>query len=473
MLTSTTRASLRARRLLALAALPLIASLALASPQRADDVFFDSSFDGGWVGTVSVGKGRVPFQLNLNVEGGDGVGFLIVGDPAEEVPAVLEVFATEFVKISATKLTLRYDDSAPLQRGAPTHRSRFGTGTIKLSYKSGDDSLSGKFSGGMKGKFTASRMDPERPLQRLWQATFRTGGEDVFAQLATTEDADGVIGGNATFNNDAATATGQRDGNAVALVFALDGQEITFDGKLKTRNNKLQGNLTSEGDTNRVTFVPADGDGKPMKFKNVTRLAAVDIVAGQEKTVRLTGKNVALGALAFSDAPAVRVTTVTHVNNKALEVTVLPSTSLAAGTAVGIRLFNGDGETVDKANSLLAVDDGGGDLVDFELQVQPIFDTNCALSGCHSTVGPKAGLVLTAGSSANNLLNVPSSQQPALRRVLVGNPDNSYMIRKIQGGPSITGARMPLNRAPLSQAQIDLLRLWISQGAPVSRTTPH
>ena len=94
-----------------------------------------------------------------------------------------------------------------------------------------------------------------------------------------------------------------------------------------------------------------------------------------------------------------------------------------------------------------------------------IFTPTCALSGCHTGSSPPDGLNLSAGMSFNNVVNVSSVQMPALSLVAPGDPDNSYLVRKIQG-TGIVANRMPLNSAPLSQAQIDLVRQWVSDGAP-------
>ena len=75
-------------------------------------------------------------------------------------------------------------------------------------------------------------------------------------------------------------------------------------------------------------------------------------------------------------------------------------------------------------------------------------------------------MVLAAGSARGNIVNVPSSQQPALSRVAPRNAESSYLVRKIRGDANITGSRMPISAAPLSQAQIDGIVQWINSGAP-------
>jgi hypothetical protein len=99
-------------------------------------------------------------------------------------------------------------------------------------------------------------------------------------------------------------------------------------------------------------------------------------------------------------------------------------------------------------------------------QVQDtVLTPNC--TGCH--VGPNAptGLRLDAGNSFALLVNVASQQVPTLLRVKPGDPDNSYLVQKLNGTAAV-GGRMPLGRAALPQASIDLVRSWISAGAQMN-----
>jgi len=89
-----------------------------------------------------------------------------------------------------------------------------------------------------------------------------------------------------------------------------------------------------------------------------------------------------------------------------------------------------------------------------------IFTPLC--SGCHP---PNESMDLRAGHTWGSTVNLASSEQPALLRVAPGNPDDSYLYRKVVGGPSITGSRMPQGGPYLSQAEIDRLRQWIAAGA--------
>ncbi len=97
-----------------------------------------------------------------------------------------------------------------------------------------------------------------------------------------------------------------------------------------------------------------------------------------------------------------------------------------------------------------------------------VFAPNCAVSGCHT--GPTgntlpAGMDLShADASFANLVGVASIQQPALSRVAAGDPDNSYLVQKIEG-TAAAGGRMPLGGGVLDQALIDDIREWIANGA--------
>ena len=93
-----------------------------------------------------------------------------------------------------------------------------------------------------------------------------------------------------------------------------------------------------------------------------------------------------------------------------------------------------------------------------------VFTPRCALSGCHSGGSAPQGLSLDAGSSFANLVEVVSNEVPSLFRVAPGDPDASYLIRKLQGQAAV-GARMPLIGPPLPQSTIDVIREWISNGA--------
>jgi hypothetical protein len=73
---------------------------------------------------------------------------------------------------------------------------------------------------------------------------------------------------------------------------------------------------------------------------------------------------------------------------------------------------------------------------------------------------------LTAGHTFSNIVGIASLEQPGLMRVKPNDPDNSYLIHKVEGTAGITGAQMPFGGPPLSQDTIDQIRSWIASGAP-------
>ena len=92
-----------------------------------------------------------------------------------------------------------------------------------------------------------------------------------------------------------------------------------------------------------------------------------------------------------------------------------------------------------------------------------------ACTNCHTNVGrnPSGGLNLTHDLAYDQLVNVPSRNKPGAIRVVPNDPENSYLIHKVEGRAGIVGNRMPNNGPPyLSAGQILILRRWIEIGAP-------
>jgi hypothetical protein len=94
-----------------------------------------------------------------------------------------------------------------------------------------------------------------------------------------------------------------------------------------------------------------------------------------------------------------------------------------------------------------------------------VFTPTCASIGCHDNIGQQSQMVLVAGRAYANTVDVNSVEMPQLKRVMPGDPGNSYLYRKITGA-GITGERMPLQMPPLSDDKIRLVRDWIRRGAP-------
>lgn len=94
--------------------------------------------------------------------------------------------------------------------------------------------------------------------------------------------------------------------------------------------------------------------------------------------------------------------------------------------------------------------------IDFNTDVRPILNENCL--ACHGGVRQSGGFSLLFASEA---LETNESGRPAF---YPGHPDTSEMIRRVRHvDPE---ERMPLDRAPLQEEEIEILEKWIAQGAP-------
>jgi len=103
------------------------------------------------------------------------------------------------------------------------------------------------------------------------------------------------------------------------------------------------------------------------------------------------------------------------------------------------------------------IDDPG-----FTADIQTIFSASCALSNCHNA-NAQGGMVLLAGQAYGQIVNVASFSEPAFKRVLPGNANDSYIVIKLEGRQAI-GAQMPLG-GTLSATRIQNIKNWINKGA--------
>lgn len=99
----------------------------------------------------------------------------------------------------------------------------------------------------------------------------------------------------------------------------------------------------------------------------------------------------------------------------------------------------------------------GGDcdqnIVYFEQQILPIFQSSCAIPGCHDEATQTDGIVLTSWQGVMN-----AGIQP-------GNPWEEDVMEAIAFPENPEDQMPPYPNAPLSQNQIDLITDWIIQGA--------
>src|SRR5262245_52816937 len=91
-----------------------------------------------------------------------------------------------------------------------------------------------------------------------------------------------------------------------------------------------------------------------------------------------------------------------------------------------------------------------------------------ACTQCHNAVlGRFSGLDLSSSVAYANLVNVASARKAGAVRVIPGDPENSYLIQKLEGRSGIVGVRMPFSGPPyLTSGQITVIKRWIEIGAP-------
>jgi methionine-rich copper-binding protein CopC len=137
--------------------------------------------------------------------------------------------------------------------------------------------------------------------------------------------------------------------------------------------------------------------------------------------------------------------------------------SLAAAVVAGCTAGSGVG--LDQNGQPIGSTGGPPPLTaDFTSIQANVFTPIC--TRCHIGAGAPQGLQLDAAHSYSLLVGVPSAEVPNLLRVKTGDPDNSYIIRKLEGGPGIVGVQMPADGPPyLPQATINVIRSWITNGA--------
>ena len=111
--------------------------------------------------------------------------------------------------------------------------------------------------------------------------------------------------------------------------------------------------------------------------------------------------------------------------------------------------------------------------ISYNNDVRPILNDNCL--ACHGGVRQAGGVSFLFAS------DISKPAESGMKPIVPGHPDSSgLLLRVTHHDPE---ERMPLEKDPLSEDQVDLLRTWIRQGAawethwaylpPVSQVPPH
>lgn len=117
-------------------------------------------------------------------------------------------------------------------------------------------------------------------------------------------------------------------------------------------------------------------------------------------------------------------------------------------------------------------DNGGGEepapvTTSFKNDIEPILTRFCGTCHTLNGIADLRGIPvrLDGSDGFDGLFNGSSVQDPSLKFVVAGDPDSSLAYLKVVTDTPPVGARMPLSSPALSQAEQDLLRTWIEEGA--------
>ena len=94
------------------------------------------------------------------------------------------------------------------------------------------------------------------------------------------------------------------------------------------------------------------------------------------------------------------------------------------------------------------------DVVDYQRDVKPLLAARC--HACHGALKQEAGLRLDTGNSIRRGGDSGAA-------VMAGQPTESLLLQRVSA--SETTQRMPPEGKPLTQAEVELLRKWITAGA--------
>jgi hypothetical protein len=197
--------------------------------------------------------------------------------------------------------------------------------------------------------------------------------------------------------------------------------------------------------------------------------SSVNLSPGGQATVTISGGRAPHSISEIPDT-TIAVAAITNLPNgsSSLVVSARSTATFARTTSVKVKEADAHGEAPSAplhGEQEITIGITVGPSVSFSSQIQPIFTASCVNAGCHP--GGSAPFSLASGASYANLVNVSSIAGPCavnMMRVLPGNPAASSLVNRLEG--TSCGVQMPLGGSPLPVSQLQLIRDWISQGAP-------
>ena len=108
-------------------------------------------------------------------------------------------------------------------------------------------------------------------------------------------------------------------------------------------------------------------------------------------------------------------------------------------------------------------DTGASEPPSFAVVRDDVLLLSCGFSSCHG--GGAGGLTLDEAGAYDALVDVESTAAAGEIHVIPGDPDNSYLIKKLEAAPDIVDDPMPPPLGGQDPADIELIRAWIAAGA--------
>ncbi|MEP7311710.1 MAG: TIGR03118 family protein [Pseudomonadota bacterium] len=186
-------------------------------------------------------------------------------------------------------------------------------------------------------------------------------------------------------------------------------------------------------------------------------------VSGQVTLTATATDNVAVTKVDFLLRVGTTTTTIGSVTTAPYTLAWNSTTTANGAATLSAQAFDAAGNSTTSATLAVTINNVAAPAL-AQLQTD-IFTPKC--SGCHNGVGTILPGVMNLSSTATSfaaLVNVASIEVPALMRVKPGDPNNSYIVHKLEGTQT-QGARMPLVGGFLDQPTIDTVRAWIQAGA--------
>ncbi|NOX42632.1 MAG: CHRD domain-containing protein [Gammaproteobacteria bacterium] len=159
--------------------------------------------------------------------------------------------------------------------------------------------------------------------------------------------------------------------------------------------------------------------------------------------------------------------------NDSYLIQMLKGTALKADGSVNLRMPQGGPFLSQTDIGIISqwIADGAAPPVEvliptFDFIQETVFIKFC--KSCHQSPNPREGLELGVAATYGQLFEQPSNALNDQILVVPFKPESSYLIKKLElNFPDINGARMPAIDpfVPLSEAVINNIRTWISNGA--------